>query len=92
MKFESWSVIQAFAAVYGLINFSMSISTISDDVAYLSGTEYLVSKSFIVSIYKYLLSIVENDNRGMDIPHIIPYIRWNIFQEIYSQDPSWGIP
>jgi hypothetical protein len=48
-KFEPWSVNQAFGAVYGLINFSRSVSAISDDVACFNSTatEYLVSRSWI---------------------------------------------
>jgi len=58
MKFGPWSVIHVFGAVYGLINFSTSALTISDDVACLSGTEYLVSKSYIMSIYECPLSVI----------------------------------
>jgi len=61
LKFEPWSVIQAFGAVYGiLINFSTSASAILDDVICFSGTatEYLVSRSWIVSMYLYPLLVV----------------------------------
>jgi hypothetical protein len=53
-------VFLVFGAVYVLINFSTSASAISNDVACLSGTatEYLVSRSYIVSIYEISLSVV----------------------------------
>jgi len=62
MKFELWSVTQALDGVYGLINFSTRVSTIFDDVACLNGiaTEYLVSRSCIVSIYVCPISVVES--------------------------------
>jgi len=43
IKCESWSIIHAFSAVYGLINFFTNTSAIYNDVACLNGTatEYL---------------------------------------------------
>jgi len=71
IKFEPWSVIQAFGAVYGLINFSTSASAISNDVACSSGTatEYLVSRIWIMSIFLYIS--ISRRQRSHDIHWVL---------------------